>query len=152
MADGTIPLDAPTAAISKRLDTTELTVGGVVVERERVVLAGSASSELTDVKNAAPAATAYGVVTRNPAGASFTPTTATITSSTGTQIVVAARDRMGVIIRNMGSQIVYLGQGTITSTCWPLYPNGEALSLQCAGQINGLSSSGSQTLAIAEVY
>jgi len=64
MADGTITLNV--GASGKVVDTTELTVGGNTVERERLVIAGAAATELADVKNAdqGVAGTSYGQVVR----------------------------------------------------------------------------------------
>jgi hypothetical protein len=48
MANGTIAIDEP-SVVDKLLDTTELTVGANTVERERVVIAGAAATDLCPV-------------------------------------------------------------------------------------------------------
>ena len=63
MADGIVQIQEP-ASPNKKLDTTELTVGANTVERERMVVAGSAAVALAEVLNAAPGTSEYGVVAR----------------------------------------------------------------------------------------
>jgi len=63
MADQFIILDEP-AITDKRLDSEELTVGGSVVQRERLEICGAAAAEIATVKNTAPASSAYGVTAR----------------------------------------------------------------------------------------
>lgn len=63
MADSTIGV-TEAGTPNKLLDTTSLTVGMNTVERERIQVAGAAAAELADVKNAAPSASAYGIVAR----------------------------------------------------------------------------------------
>ena len=65
MADDSTRLPSDAANTGDRVDTTTLTVGADTVVRQRVQVAGGAAAELADVKNATPAAAAYGVVTRN---------------------------------------------------------------------------------------
>jgi len=57
MADGIIGL-VDAASPTKKLDTTELTVGSNTVERERVVISGATATALADVKAASTAAAA----------------------------------------------------------------------------------------------
>lgn len=64
MAAGTVQV--PPDSTGKILDTSELTVGANTVERENVVAADPTdASGLAKVKNAAPGAADYGLVTRN---------------------------------------------------------------------------------------
>lgn len=65
MADGTVRV--PPDDLGKRIDTTELSVEGLTVERQRVQLAGGADVEVAGVKNALPSSTEYGSVVRHPA-------------------------------------------------------------------------------------
>jgi len=91
MADGTISLNEPAAGdTDKKLDTTSLTVGGNTVQRERVQVAGAAAAELADVRNAAPAATDYGMVARLLAEAIANALFVKITDGTDTALVSAA--------------------------------------------------------------
>ena len=62
MANSSIRL--ATDGAGKRIDTEELSVGGVVVHRERGQLAGANELEISRVLNADPAANDYGLVTR----------------------------------------------------------------------------------------
>lgn len=55
-----LPLDGT----GKKLDADQLTVGVETVYRERDRIAGTAATELADVKNTDPTASAYGVVVR----------------------------------------------------------------------------------------
>lgn len=63
MPDGVIGLDESTSP-TKRLDTWQLSVGGVDVQRERVQIAGTASGELAVVTSGTPATNAPGLVVR----------------------------------------------------------------------------------------
>ncbi len=62
MSDGTVGL--PTDGPGKKLDTEQLTVSGETVQRERLQIAGAIDVEIASVKNSDPAASAYGLATR----------------------------------------------------------------------------------------
>jgi hypothetical protein len=62
MADQTIGL--PVDGIGKKIDTEELLVSSVTVQRERNQLAGKADTEICDVKATDPLTTHFGVVVR----------------------------------------------------------------------------------------
>lgn len=63
MADDKLQVTGSDAAI-KQVDGDSLTVAGTTVFRERDRIAGGAAAELADVRNAAPGASDYGLVTR----------------------------------------------------------------------------------------
>ena len=89
MSDSTVGIDEP-AAIDKRMDTEQLTVAAVTVQRERVQVAGATDVGIAVVTDADAAATAYGLVVRpiveTAAGALF----AKLTDGTDTALVTAA--------------------------------------------------------------
>lgn len=62
MADDVVQL--PLDGTGKKADTESLTVGPNTVHRERVQLAGDVAAAITAILNGEPAATAWGVVTR----------------------------------------------------------------------------------------
>lgn len=79
MSDSTIAIDEP-STIDKRLDTEQLTVNAVVVQRERIQVAGATDVAIAAVVNAEPT-TQYGVVVRNiPSGTQ--PISGTVTIGT----------------------------------------------------------------------
>lgn len=63
MANGYVPVQGATAP-DLNMDTERITIAGVVVERERVQVGGTASGELAAVTSAAPASNAYGLHVR----------------------------------------------------------------------------------------
>jgi hypothetical protein len=88
----------PNDLTGEKIDTDLVTVGANQVHRERSRLSGLAAAEIADVKNAAPGAAAYGLVTRTPE-----PSTAALTSSgqnvsTGTLLAANALRRGFVIV------------------------------------------------------
>lgn len=62
MADGFIAV--PPDSTGKKLDTEQLTVNGIIVQRERDQIAGSLEDEIAAVLNTDPAGNAYGLVVR----------------------------------------------------------------------------------------
>lgn len=81
-----------------------------------------------------------------------TSTVAIDTTVGGTLLIAARTGRRGVLLTNLGTQIVYVGQGTITSANAPLYPNGSSKWYPITGQLKALSASGSQNIGVEEVY
>lgn len=64
MADAFVQLPDDAANTGKKVDNDSLTVGANTVHRQRVRQAGGAAAELLDIRNAAPGASDYGIVTR----------------------------------------------------------------------------------------
>jgi hypothetical protein len=64
MADGTVGVFDESGAGTDKIDTTELTVSGQTVNRERVVLAGEAPDEIARVHDGAPGSSDMGLVVR----------------------------------------------------------------------------------------
>lgn len=64
MSDQILILALDTANLGKKLDLEELIVGINTVQRERHQVAGASALEIAAVKNADPARTLYGLVTR----------------------------------------------------------------------------------------
>jgi hypothetical protein len=99
MADALLKLPDDSANTGKQLDTESLVVGAQTVHRERLQMAGAAAAEIAAIKNAAPAANAYGVVTRIPE-----PATAALTQpaqNAASAVVLAANaNRRGFVIEN----------------------------------------------------
>lgn len=71
MADGVLPYQNPTVT-DKRLDTEELTVSALTVQRERIQVAGATDVGIATVTNAAPASTDYGLSVRQVGSANIT--------------------------------------------------------------------------------
>jgi len=63
MTDGVITIDE-SATIDKRIDTEQLTVNALTVQRERMQIAGTVDVEITDVANVPPGASDYGLIVR----------------------------------------------------------------------------------------
>ncbi len=62
MADGFIRV--PVDGVGKRVDTEELTVSSLTVQRERDIIAGAGPLEISRVLNTDPSGTDYGLVVR----------------------------------------------------------------------------------------
>lgn len=63
MANSSIAINEP-GTVTKRADTEQLTVAAVVVERERVQIAGATDVQIVGVLNANPAGTEYALLVR----------------------------------------------------------------------------------------
>ena len=105
MADGIVGLQPDSTG--KKVDTTEITVGTNLVERQRVHLAGTAAAALVEPINVAPAGTEYAVPTRNiPSGTQAVniasgaiPSNVTVTGSlTASDAVVVAPTGDGALL------------------------------------------------------
>lgn len=99
MANGLLKLPDDSANTGKQLDTESLSVAAQPVHRERTQLAGAAAAEITEVKNAAPAASAYGAVVRipEPGSAALTQPAQDVASSV---VLAANANRRGFVIEN----------------------------------------------------
>lgn len=64
MTDQFVRLADDTANLGKRLDMEEVVVNALVVQRERMQLAGAGAVEIARIMNSAPAGTEYGLVVR----------------------------------------------------------------------------------------
>ncbi len=113
MTDALIPIQAP-ASTSQNLDAEELTVSGQVVERERMQVTGAAAAEIARVLNTEPAASDYGLVTREVAkavdGTYLTSASRTTTQTQGDQTNPGARG-IAVVL-----DVTSAGTGDITLT------------------------------------
>jgi hypothetical protein len=164
MADGIIGI-IPPASPTQKLDTETLTVGANTVERERNRVAGAAAAELADVKNADPAATLYGLVTRNipPSSTTLNTPAATAVTSTSSSILASNTSRKRCRVQNVGLVTVFLGFAqTPTATVYhhALAPCSNSANDGTGGwieddmfdgAINAITASASGTVVVTEM-
>lgn len=156
MANGVIAVQEP-ASPTKRMDTTELTVAAVVVERERIQLAGAGAAELADVRNVAPGGTDYGQVVRpvETGAANIATAQATVPATAGGIVLAAARaTRRSVTIINTGTVDVYIGAAGVTITTGELLVGvkGAGLVFNTTAAIVGIVAAGTQVVTVREEY
>ena len=115
--------------IGRALDAEQLTVGANTVDRERVQIAGSGSSQKAEVINYAPSGVEYGVVSR----------------------LITGSQELPAIIRNSGSTFILTNSGSNTNPNFgsPTQPAGSTATINLEGRGNAaaiLYGSGSWTI------
>jgi cytoskeletal protein RodZ len=89
-------------------------------------------------------------------GASNWPTSQVSVTTTvgGTSLVAARGGRLGVLITNLGTTAVFLGNTGVTTSTGVLLPGvvGASKTVPFVGQIFGIVASGTQTVSVEEYY
>lgn len=63
-------------------------------------------------------------------------------------------NRVGVLVTNMGTTDIFIGNADVTAATGSLLPGtkGAALSLPFYGAVYGITSGGSQSVSVLEIY
>jgi hypothetical protein len=160
MLDAYIPVSPGTAG--KNVDLTEITVGGVTVDRQRMHIGGSGPTELADVKTADPASNAGGLVVRaigSPLtlnGALSTPAQVTAAASP-TQLLAAPLAgllRLTIQCDSGSAELARIGDSNVGAARGLVLDIGQAMDIDCGATAAALlyvwSSGGTAKINILE--
>jgi len=150
MADSFLGRTEPTTPDSK-IDTQEVVVGANTVQRERVLISDSVSDSPISVGvegSSGGSNNAMKVVLSPQAGSA---NVAKVTMTTTSAVIVGLNaNRKSVILKNVGTQTVYVGTSLATLNHFML-DAGESLTLEnYTGQLAGITSTGTSEIRYFE--
>ncbi len=110
-------VQVPQDSNGKKIDTSEITVGSNIVERQRIVISDSTNSNgVSNVINTQPSSTDYGIVTRVVPNTVSTSSVISVAASTSSVTLLTSNsNRKSATIYNDSTGTLYLKLGAVAS-------------------------------------